>query len=343
MIVVSVGNVYRHYYNANGLRLLIESDESQLHKAFASYLDPFVVGASDVVDFTVNMSRGEVDAPPLGSACIFDGQILPGVAAQLFGREGDSWLLVPNHLSIRFDAAGTRAWINVSDTCDKQLLAYTAIHVIDAALAASGQYLVHGAALALPDHDADSLLVFAQSGSGKTTTALALALGGFALMTDDAIVLQPNGFHGQDGAFAWGLPRALKVHRVTAQLLPAVAPLLQGDWDENDEQVLTAATLSRIAATAKTKPLKIAAIAVLGQRTEADHALRPLHKATALKLLTEDNVRRTPHGVSPTQAARFRALSSLIGATPTFELRVGARLPELGREILKVLGQARGG
>ena len=330
----------RRYYNANGLRITVESIDKELQQAFTPYLEPFARPAETGVNFTVTMVRGDADGPLVGT-CIFDGDIMPGVGARLVSVGSESWLLVPGQLAIRFNGTGTAAEITAHATCSKRMLSYTAIHVIDAALAASGQYLVHGAALALPGGGDGALLLVAPSGSGKTTTALALALNGFALMTDDAIVLQPTGFGGQTSAFAWGLPRALKVHRKTATLLPAIAPLLHDVWDEHDEQVLTGATLSRVARVADAKPAKIAAIAVLGRRTAADHQLLPLSKATALKLLAEDNIRRTPEGLSPTQVARFKALSSLIVATPTYELCVGERLPELGREVLSVLRQPR--
>lgn len=333
----------RQFFTANGLRLLIESDDSQLQQAFVPYLEPFAVLACDEVDFTVIMARAAAVGPEPGGDCIFDGEILPGVVARLFDGEGENWLLVPDQLSIRFDAVGRQARISVADACSKHLLGYTAIHVIDAALAASGQYLIHGAALALPNREDGSLLLFAPSGRGKTTTALALALSGFGLMTDDAIVLQPKGFSALDCPCAWGLPRALKVHRLTAQLLPAVAPLLNGKWDAYDEQVLTAATLNRVAAVAPARPMKISAIAILGPRTLAEHAFTPLSKATALMLLTEDNVRSSPKGMGATQVARFCALASLAEQTPVFELRVGAKLPELAREILKALPQNLGG
>jgi hypothetical protein len=216
------------------------------------------------------------------------------------------------------------------DGHDRPLLSSGCIYAIDAALATSGQYLVHGAALTLPGVVPRALLLCAPSGRGKTTTALALALGGFGLITDDAIVLQPQGYRGNKVALAWGLPRALKLHHRTAELLPIVKPLLAANWDGAGEQTLQAATLSRVALTAPPVPIPIAAIAVLRRRTKGGaHCLALIEKAKALQHVAEDNVRRSRLGVPSQDVKRFAALGSLIATTPTFQLHVGEPLTSL--------------
>jgi hypothetical protein len=174
-----------------------------------------------------------------------------------------------------------------------------------------------------------ALLLCAPSGGGKTTTALALALGGFGLITDDAIVLQPQGFRESKIALAWGLPRALKLHRRTAELLPIVKPILKTNWDRAGEQTPQAATLSRVALTVPPVPIPVAAIAVLRGRSEGGHRLAPIEKARALQHVAEDNVRRSRQGVPSQDVKRFAALGSLIATTPTFQLRVGEPLASL--------------
>src|SRR5690606_27351699 len=106
---------------------------------------------------------------------------------------------------------------------------YAMLHV-------TGQMLVHAAALRLPDADA-ALVLFAPSGAGKTTTSLALALQGFGLLTDDATVL--SGGDRSTAACVWGLPRPPKVHRNTAELLPALGKLLGPKWNADGEQALS--------------------------------------------------------------------------------------------------------
>jgi hypothetical protein len=189
----------------------------------------------------------------------------------------------------------------------------------------------------MPGTPSRALLIFAPSGVGKTTTALALALGGFQLITDDAIVLQPRGYRGQESACAWGLPRPLKVHRRTAELLPAIAPLLTGDWDSAGEQPLTMAALGAIAAVAPPKPVPIAAIAVLGERSGAGHHVVSVSKADALLRIAEDNIRNTKHGLPAAQLERFGALSALLASAQALEMCVGASVATLSGHVAGVL------
>src|SRR5690606_25086245 len=147
---------------------------------------------------------------------------------------------------------------------------------------------LHGAALQIPSRSA-AMLIFAPSGRGKTTTSLALARGGFSLMTDDAIALAPGKGPGQQ-TVAWGLPRALKVHRKTVELLPELAPLASGTYDRNGEQAVKTALLAGIAPLAPHTPYPVAAVVVLRERTEGAHILRPLAKTSALTDIAEDNI-----------------------------------------------------
>jgi hypothetical protein len=210
--------------------------------------------------------------------------------------------------------------------------------VLDAALAEGGQYLIHGAALVMPGKDPRALLLLAPSGRGKTPAALALALSGFALMTDDAIIVSPTSTADENGPCrAWGLPRSLKVHEVTARLLPRVVPLLGDSWDENGEQVLTTQSLATLTAVVPALSVDVGAVAVIGQRTGQSHQVERLAKPRALQLLAEDNVFRTSVGVPEEQMARFAALTSLVRRTPTYEIRIGNDLATLANAVISGL------
>jgi hypothetical protein len=214
-------------------------------------------------------------------------------------------------------------------------LGYAGIHAINAALNRSGQYLVHGAALAIPGPSPKALLLFAPSGIGKTTTALALAMGDFSLMTDDAIVLQPKGYRGMPSPRVWGLPRPLKVHRNTATLLPALLPALGKSWDEAEEQPLTlmgAAEIVNVIDTA-TATLPVGCVVMLGSRTDGAHCIDPMEKAKALLLLSQDNLRHVPDGTGPEQAHRFKALAELLTFGPAYNLNVGTPLVSLADHL----------
>ncbi|TGT17875.1 serine kinase, partial [Mesorhizobium sp. M3A.F.Ca.ET.174.01.1.1] len=74
--------------------------------------------------------------------------------------------------------------------------------VLDAALDAGGQHMLHTAGLTLPGRDA-LVLIHAPSGTGKSTTSLALASQGFGLCSDDVMILSAKA--GE--VTAWGMPR----------------------------------------------------------------------------------------------------------------------------------------
>lgn len=195
--------------------------------------------------------------------------------------------------------------------------------VIDAALAASGQQLVHGASLIEP-HSGRALLIVVPSGGGKTTTSLALAHDGFQLMTDDASVLIP----GADRPRIWGLPRALKVHRRTAELLPWVGPLSE-KWDENDEQGITPAALGDRIAVAPLALAELGAIMLLGPRSPDRHRVEPVAKSEILIAMSHDNVSWSRSGMTPKARRRFEVFGQAVAQVPAFRISAGTRLAEL--------------
>jgi hypothetical protein len=326
----------KSWYDVNGLRLVVEAEASDLMAAIVPHLAPFATEACSA-DWAISIERGAVGDVPDTAESVHEGEALPGIASRLALSGERSWFVIPGRFCVHANRAGKTASICLSVDCDRSLRGLAGLYALDQALAASGQYLVHGAALAMPGTPSRALLIFAPSGVGKTTTALALALGGFQLITDDAIVLQPRGYRGQESARAWGLPRPLKVHRRTAELLPALAPLLQGNWDSAGEQPLHTAALGAIAAVATPKPVPVAAVAVLAERSGAGHHFVPVPKAQALLRVAQDNVATAHDGVPSAHQERFNVLGGLLASIPTFDLRVGAPLATLSDHVAKSL------
>lgn len=214
-----------------------------------------------------------------------------------------------------------------------------AIVAVDAALQASRQYLTHAAALRLPGSEA-GILVFARSGAGKTTTALGLALAGFGLLTDDATVLVPPGAMGSSEFSIWGLPRSLKVHRRTSELLPQIGGLLGPDWNAEGEQVLARGSLKGVVDVCAPAACPLAAIIMLQPRVRGGHVLEPVAKTELMVSLADDNVQRGPKGLLPDQLERFQVLAAAVAATPAYALHVGTDLPSLGALVHAVIGGA---
>jgi hypothetical protein len=322
----------RRCYDLNGLCLDVHAPSLELMAPIEQYVAPFASCRTRAGAYAISIEHGPPDDPPDGAQILSEGSAAGGPPAKLAVDGGRFWFAMAGRFSVASDRKARTARVRLDQACDPTSARLAGICAIDAALAASGQHLVHGAALALPSRAPRALLMFGPSGIGKTTAALALALGGFGLITDDAIVLQPRA-GGGGGCRAWGLPRPLKVHRRTAELLPAIAPLLTGDWDSAGEQTLRMAALLGLAPTLPPAPVEIAAVAVLGPRSLNGHRLSPLDKASALAALAQDNVRRFARGILPGHVERFKVLGGMVAATPTFELRIGARLESLPKAI----------
>jgi hypothetical protein len=329
----------RRCYDLNGLCLDVDAPSPELMAPIEQYVAPFASCRTRAGAYSISIGHGPLDDPPDGAQILAEGSAAGGVPSKLAVDGARSWFTMTGRFSVTSDRSARIVRVHLDRACDPASARLAGICAIDAALAASGQHLVHGAALALSSDTPRALLMFGPSGIGKTTAALALALGGFRLITDDAIVLQPPR-NRLDAYRAWGLPRPLKVHRRTAELLPAIAPLMTADWDNEGEQPLQMAALQGLTPVLPPAPIAIAAVAVLGPRSLGEHRISPLGKASALAALAQDNIRRFARGILPDHVERFKVLGGMVATTPTFELRVGASLESLPQAVLEGLSQA---
>ena len=197
--------------------------------------------------------------------------------------------------------------------------------VLDAALDAGGQHMLHTAGLTLPDSDA-LVLIHAPSGTGKTTTSLALASQGFGLCSDDAMIL--NVASGK--AVAWGLPRHVKIHRKTAEMVPLVSPCLGPSWDRNGEQAVSLERLSEIVRVEDSGPRPVAALLHLARSADDQNRLVAMARTDAMVALAADNVRTGMTGLLPLQKRRLETIVRLVSTVPTFTLEVGREAGRCG-------------
>jgi hypothetical protein len=287
--------------------------------------------ASDRTDYTLTISRGEVLPAPDDATLLFDG-ILPDKLPCVVTKVGsDEHYRVEDRISLLLSKREAR--IVVAPGSENLVRRGLTTLAVGAALATDEQYLLHAAALSLPGRE-EAILIFGPSGHGKTTTSLSLLPAGFRLLTDDSCVIKREG--GRD--HVWALPRALKVHRRTAELLPWIRPSLTGSWDEEDEQGLAPAALARLGGVAPPRPHPIRAIVVLGKRSSGDHEFRSLAKAETLARIAGDNIGRNLGGVAPERRGRLVRIAELVSATPAFELRAGTDLESLPAKIIAGLG-----
>lgn len=137
---------------------------------------------------------------------------------------------------------------------------------------------------------------------------------------------------------AWGLPRPLKVHRRTAELLPQVGRLLGDAWNAEDEQGVSRTALQSVVEVLPPRPIPLAAFVFLGGRAAGEHRVRPIPKSDLLVRFASDNVSRSPYGVLEDDLARYRDIARAIAETPAIELNVGSRLESLSACVLAALG-----
>lgn len=281
--------------------------------------------------FGVTITSGEPLSVPGGADLLYEGPILDeGDACFWQGPEGRV-LVFPGVISLTLSDQAREATIIVAPGAEERIVMTCGQLALQAALLAAKQFLVHAAGLTLPDGRV--ALIFGKSGAGKTTSTLALAAGGLGLCSDDAMACNVSG----DRPTAWGMPRNLKVHRRTAEMLPWVQPLLSGDWSAEDERPLALSALRTTVSVESIAAREIAAIFVLERSGRATSHCEPVSKAEVLALAAADNVRSTRVGVPEGERELFKRLGELVRAVPTYRLSAGSNPTDLAPVMLAAL------
>ncbi|MER8465618.1 serine kinase [Mesorhizobium sp. M1396] len=257
-----------------------------------------------------------LDETPHGSL-VFDGEVPEDGHCRMIEAGATIHLVFPERLTVSIESDEGWAELRVRPGTK---VAWTAwMLVLDAALDAGGQHMLHTAGLTLPEHDA-VVLIHAPSGTGKTTTSLALATQGFGLCSDDAMIVNV----ASSKVVAWGLPRAVKIHRKTAQMIPRVAPCLGQTWDRNGEQPVSLERLAGIVRVENASARPVAALLHLARSADSQTRLVAMARTDAMVALAVDNVRTGMTGLLPMQKRRLATIAGLVNSVPTFRLEVGA-------------------
>jgi hypothetical protein len=267
--------------------------------------------------FTIALRYGEPAAVPDGAPLLWDGPLPEGPAGTIADDGDGLYLCAPGQSGLVVDREARRAEITAVPEKAAYAGATPVMLAIEAALAATGQTLLHAACLVTRDGEG-AVLLLAPSGTGKTTTALALAAQGWALVTDDTAVVTRDAC----GLAAWGLPRPLTVHRNTAALMPWLAPAL-GRWNSEDEQPVPLSALPPPVLTADRRPRPLRATILLARRGTGPARLAPLALSDALVRLSTDNVGLSEVGLTAEAKKRFAILGDLVTTAPVFELDAG--------------------
>jgi hypothetical protein len=191
-----------------------------------------------------------------------------------------------------------------------------AFWLIGEILAAKERFLLHGACMVEPGSDT-AIALFAPSGTGKTTTSLALANNGLALAGDDALVLEI----ASNVPYVWSIPRGLKVHQRTASLLPWLGPAIK-EWD-SEEQFIGLEELKSFIRVASPARRRCSVVVILVASNSFRHEIKAMSKTDAVTYILSDNLRKGPDGLDANGLATFGAVARLLAGTTTVALSVG--------------------
>lgn len=314
--------------------LRVEAENERLADQFAGLLRGLAVEPCPEPAFELSISLGTPRKIPGSADVIYQGPIFWEGECIFAAHDGLLHLSFPDKISVTIDSRARSAAMVVAPDSVSRVAATAGMTVVDAAIDASGQFMLHAAGLTLPGSEAQ-VLVFAQSGTGKTTTSLALAESGFGLCADDSMVIRVDGAD----ATGWGLPRDLKVHRKTADMLPWLEPYLKGKWNHEDEQGIARDALSDRLSVAQTARRPIAGVFLLERGAVAKSEAKAFGQTETLVALTADNVRTGRTGLLASQRRRFAGLAALTMSTPTFKLTVGSEPQSTAPAVMNALGR----
>lgn len=301
-------------------------------KAFSRIFGGSTVPAVSIPEFRLTVREGTPEAVPVGAATIYRGPVFGEGACHFAKADGRHYLQVAGRVALVLERDGRQAFMTVASGHEERAGMAAGIFALQAAINATGQFLLHAAGVTMPGSD-DLAVIFGHSGAGKTTTTLSLCDAGFGLCSDDTMIFRATA----QGTTAWGLPRNLKVHRNTAAMLDWVAPLLSGEWNDENERPLRQVDLKgRIRFTPSGRQ-RVAGLFKLERSGGTQSSVSEMGAADALAALAADNMRLGAPGLMAGEAKQFSALAGLVRCVPVFRLRAGTDLATIAPALMAAL------
>jgi len=314
--------------DVHGITLEIACADHEIAELVARRLAAFPVGAGDV-DARVEIDDAgtrRVPQPPPGARVVHEaprGSVLYSDEqdALWIAYEGVSAHCLPSRGEARIDVDRTRTGWQWAAT--RPVLTLTLIEL----LKRHSLFALHAAAAARQD---DAVLFVGHSGSGKSTSALALLLDGWQLLGDDMIFLRG----GARALEALGFPDEIDATVETVRLLPQLAPIER--WPVlpgYTKHQLPPAALRPDAVALSATP-RLVLVPRVSERTHP--ALEPL---TPDELLLEllPNVILTEAAAAQQQ---LDVLAELARTVPSFRLALPGDVRTLGGEVEEALRRA---
>ncbi|WP_419909223.1 hypothetical protein [Hoeflea sp.] len=317
-------------YDLAGLLLEVSADAPNLLGSLLSLIGEWEVPVSDDrPQCRFSLSRGPVAAALPPDGVFFAGAIGEDGPYEFAGDTTLWQILKPNELLARFDGIGGSVEFTLGATCTGETLSIVTSFALDHILSVAGHVMIHAACVELPGGKG-RLVLHAPSGTGKTTTALSLVEKGYRLCTDDATILTPA---GSGPVAVRGVPRPIKVHRRTAQLLPWLDSMVNADgWDENGEQWVSRKDLAQAGRLAGSEPMPVAAVVAL-RRSDRPMRVTTLSGAEALTEMMADNINLGSAGLFPWHDKRLDVYSQTLASCARFRLEINGPPGEVAAEI----------
>jgi hypothetical protein len=319
-------------YKLNALTLSVDAPNSALCNWLDWLLGPLAFEGTDfVAQWQVQTRSADILPEVEARHVIWAGEFSEERPAVIWRDGMRGGLLVRDHVAVSINRRNKKIGVQVRRMHEDTLADTAAVFVVNEIIRASGHFLVHAACLLDPIMD-DCLLIFAPSGTGKTTTALALARSGWRLLGDDATVIQRSG----DEITAWGLPRALNIHRSTETLLPWIGAATT-DWGSRDVQSVALCDISRLVSHARHAPQPCRTVLLLDPPNGSTHSFAPFDRGEALTHILADNLRIMPSGMDDSDLDLLDCLTDLMKHTTVLRLSAGSQLDTLAASLAACL------